>query len=146
MKFLTNENQTIVNIICAFLSIPFLLYIIFPKLFIIPPYIASKLVSSLGIVVLFCISIFYFLFTHILFACLFVIVVYVVLTRYSNIYNNSSISFTTQTENRDAIMKEMNGPVIVTLEEEIIENNGSRQKDYEVSSFQPLSDDKLFSF
>ena len=84
-------NTQTINVISIILIFPMLIFIIFPNN-MIPPSIVQKLLSPLGIVLLFIITILFFLFTHILFSCAFLVTVYVLFTRYSSIYNNSRIN------------------------------------------------------
>jgi hypothetical protein len=88
--------------------------------FILPPYGIQIIVSPLGIALLFIIAIFFFLYAHIFFSCLYLLIIYFFFLKNSNMYNNDSIQYTTQTIQRDIEMEKMKGPTIITLEESII--------------------------
>jgi hypothetical protein len=106
------------DIATCFLSIPLLIYIFFPRSIVLSAPITVALLSPLGIVLLFSISVSLFLFTNIPFVCLFIVAIYEMLRRCSSKHMDPTIRYSQ--ENRDAVMKEMNGPRVITLEEDTI--------------------------
>ena len=114
-----NYKLSNVDIATCLVSLPFLLFIFFPRLMVPSAPLIKALLSPLGIVLLFSISVSLFLFTNLPFACLFIVVIYEILRRYSGKDVDRSIQYSAQI-NRDAAMKEMNGPNIITLEEDTI--------------------------
>ena len=107
-----------IDIVTCFLSIPLFLFIFFPKAMMLSHPLSHALMSPLGIVLLFTLSVLFFLFTNIPFSCLFIVAIYEILRRCSGKHIDQSIQYSTS--NRDAVMKEMNGQQIITLEEDTI--------------------------
>lgn len=108
------KNQTI-NVTCVVV-----LFMMTIGLFTVPPYGIQMILSPLGIAVILLIAILFFLFSNIIFSCLFLLIVYIFFLKYSSIYNNEYIQFTTKQTDRDIEMDKMKGPTIITLEESII--------------------------
>jgi hypothetical protein len=105
------------NIVYVIFSIPFLFFLLLPNTVIIPPYVSNTLLSSLGIILLFSISIVLFFFTPLFFASTILLTLYIFLLRYakSNIETINVIPL--PTENTDNFENENN---VKTLEESII--------------------------
>ena len=140
-------NKIIIDIVCIILTIPMIIFILFPNQLIISPSYIHKILSPLGIVILFIITIFCFIFTNILFWFLFLVTIYIFISRYSTIYNNNTIQYTKiSQEEKDKHMSDMNGPKIVTLEEDIIASNEPIEIIYDKTTFTPSFVDSKTTF
>ena len=141
MDFVSSFNKsTPLEII---LIIVFVLYIIFP--IPTPAFIASSIDSSLGILVIFCVTVYLFLYTSPILGILYILVGYELIRRSSLVTARSAIIEYTPTQaNKDAELEKMNPPQYKTLEEDIIEMRApvgkSSQMEYVNTSFQPVAD------
>jgi len=125
------------------LIIVFVLYIIFP--IPTPAFIASSVDSSLGILVIFCVTVYLFLYTSPILGILYILVGYELIRRSSLVTARSAIIDYTPTQaNKDVQLQKMNPPQYKTLEEDIIEMRApvgkSSQMEYVNTSFQPVAD------
>jgi len=125
------------------LIIVFVLYIIFP--IPTPDIIASSVDSSLGILVIFCVTVYLFLYTSPILGILYILVGYELIRRSSLVTARSAIVEYTPTQaNKDVELQKMNPPQYKTLEEDIIEIRApigkSSQLEYVDTSFQPVAD------
>lgn len=125
------------------LIIVFVLYIIFP--IPTPAFIASSVDSSLGILVIFCVTVYLFLYTSPILGILYILVGYELIRRSSLVTARSAIIDYTPTQaNKDVQLQKMNPPQTRTLEEDIIEMRApigkSSEMEYVNSSFQPIAD------
>ena len=128
------KNQTI-NITCIVVLVSMTI-----GLFTIPPYGIQIILSPLGIAIILIIAILFFLYSNIIFLCLFLLIVYVFFLKYSSIYNNEFIQYTTKQSERDIEMDKMKGQTIVTLEENIINTQNKPLITHNGTvSFEPLS-------
>ena len=121
----------------------FILYIIFP--FDTPPLIASTVDSPLGMIVIFCVTIYLFLNTHPILGVLYIFVAYELLRRSSNVTARSAIvEYTPSERKRTAEMVAMNPPQEKTLEESIVDLRApigkSRDLEFVNSDFKPVAD------
>jgi hypothetical protein len=114
-----NYKLSNIDIATCLVSLPLFIFIFFPRSIVLSASLVNALLSPLGIVFLFSLSVSLFLFTNLPFACLFIVVIYEILRRYSGKHVDRSIQYSAQI-NRDAAMKEMNGPHTITLEEDTI--------------------------
>ena len=100
------------------LGIGFLCFLLFPRM--IPLDIAKFIESSLGIIILLCISILFFVYAHILISILFVIVVYELIRRSSKTTQQlHQLHYSPTQHTRDLVMQSLNTTTI-SLEEEIV--------------------------
>ena len=125
------------------LIIVFVLYIIFP--IPTPAFIASSVDSSLGILVIFCVTVYLFLYTSPILGILYILVGYELIRRSSLVTARSAIIDYTPTQaNKDVQLQKMNPPQTRTLEEDIIEMRApigkSSEMEYVNTSFQPIAD------
>ena len=101
------------------LFIVFILYIIFP--FNTPASLASIIDSPLGIIVIFCITVFLFLYTNPILGVLYIFVAYELIRRSSQKTGRTAIVQYTPTQSKkDIELRAMNPSSGVSLEEEII--------------------------
>jgi len=101
------------------LFIVFILYIIFP--FNTPASLASIIDSPLGIIVIFCITVFLFLYTNPILGVLYIFVAYELIRRSSQKTGRTAIVQYTPTQaKKDIELRAMNPSSGVSLEEEII--------------------------
>ena len=125
------------------LIIVFILYIIFP--IPTPELIASSVDSSLGILVIFCVTIYLFLYTSPVLGILYILVAYELVRRSSLVTARSAIIDYTPTQvNKDVEMQKMNPPQYRTLEEDVINMRApigqSKSVEFVDTSFQPIAD------
>ncbi len=101
------------------LFVVFILYIIFP--FHTPSGVASMVDSPLGIVVVFCVTVFLFLYTNPILGVLYIFVAYELIRRSSQVTGSTAIVEYTPTQAKKNVeMRAMNPPKETSLEEEII--------------------------
>jgi hypothetical protein len=121
----------------------FIIYIVFP---IEAPFeIAQYLDSALGMAVIFCITVYLFLYTNPVLGILFVFVAYEMLRRSSALTGRVAIAqYTPSQPKKDAEMKAMNPPKEKTLEEEMVNIRApigySEPSVFTESSFKPVAD------
>ena len=125
------------------LIIVFILYIIFP--IPTPEIVASSVDSSLGILVIFCVTIYLFLYTSPVLGILYILVAYELVRRSSLVTARSAIIDYTPTQvNKDVQLQKMNPPQYRTLEEDVIDMRApigqSRSVEFVDTSFQPVAD------
>ncbi len=101
------------------LFVVFILYIIFP--FSTPSGVANMIDSPLGIIVIFCVTVFLFTYTNPILGVLYIFVAYELIRRSSQATGSTAIMEYTPTQaKKDVEMRAMNPPKETTLEEEII--------------------------
>jgi hypothetical protein len=125
------------------LFIIFILYIIFPL--DTPKGLAPYVDSPLGIIVIFCVTVYLFLYTNPILAVLYIFVAYELLRRSSNVNARSAIiEYTPTQQKKDTELKEMNPSKDKTLEEEMVEIRAPLGSDeppaFVSSSFKPVAD------
>jgi hypothetical protein len=125
------------------LIIVFILYIIFP--IPTPDVIASSVDSSLGILSIFCVTIYLFLYTSPVLGILYILVAYELVRRSALVTARSAIIDYTPTQiNKDVEMQRMNPPKQRTLEEDVIDMRApigqSPSVEFVDTSFQPVAD------
>jgi predicted membrane protein len=131
------KKKVIFEIIFAFFLIFFLFYQA-----TIPDTMAQIIESPLGIISLLSISLLLFLYCNIFLALLFLIVVYELIRRSSNITGRrpDNIQFTPTHKNTDNYMMNMNEQRIMTLEEDVVSQMAPiSQPQYIESTFKPVS-------
>jgi hypothetical protein len=141
MKFIDSINKS--SPLEILLFIIFVVYIVFP--FDTPPSIAYMVDSPLGMISIFCITIYLFFYTNPVLGILYIFVAYELLRRSSNVTGRTAIiEYTPSQEKKDVELKQMNPPVEKTLEEEIIDVRAPVGKSSSVeivnSDFKPVAD------
>jgi len=121
----------------------FIIYVVFP--ISTPSFLAGFIESSLGMVLLFLVTIFLFFYTNPILGVIFVFVAYELLRRSSNISGNTAIIQHTPSQlMKDVEMASMNPPKKETLEEEIVEKMAPIGKSdmsiYTPSTFKPVAE------
>jgi len=126
------------------LFIVFILYVIFPM--DMPMMVASWIDSSLGMVVLFAVAVYLFLYGNPVLGVLFIFVAYELIRRSANVTARTAIiQYTPSQEKKDTNLKSLNAPLEKkTLEEEMVEIRApigkSTPVEYLESDFKPVSD------
>jgi hypothetical protein len=120
-----------------------IIYIVLPLR--TPAWLAPYIASSLGMVVLFCITISLFVYTNPVLGVLYILVAYEALRRSTSIAGKVVIVENTPTqEKKDVDLRLMNPPKEKTIEEEVIEVRAPIGKsvptEYINSSFKPVTD------
>jgi hypothetical protein len=141
MNFIESVNKS--SPLEIILFIIFVLYIVFP--FETPPSIAYMVDSPLGMISIFCVTVYLFFYTNPLLGILYIFVAYELLRRSSNVTGRTAIiEYTPSQAKKDAELKKMNPPVGKTLEEEIIDIRAPVGKSSSVeivnSDFKPVAD------
>jgi hypothetical protein len=121
----------------------FIVYIVFP--ISTPSFLAGFIESSLGMLLLFLVTIFLFFYTNPILGVIFVFVAYELLRRSSNVTGKTAIlQYTPSQIMKDAEMASMNPAKTETLEEEIVEKMAPIGKSdisiYTPSSFKPVAE------
>lgn len=141
MNFIESINK--VPPLEILLFIIFVLYIVFP--FETPSSIAYMVDSPLGMISIFCVTLYLFLYTNPVLGILYIFVAYELLRRSSNVTARSAIiQYVPSQSNKDAELKQMNPPVEKTLEEEMVDIRAPIGKSSAVefvnSDFKPVAD------
>ena len=128
-----------------FLFVLFLVYLVFPVP--TPNMLSPWIDSSIGMVIIFMVTVYLFFYTNPILGILSVFVAYELLRRSSLIMGRTSIVMNTPSQERkDVQLQEINPPPIFfpTLEEEVVSKMAplgvSDTSVYQVSSFKPVSD------
>jgi hypothetical protein len=121
----------------------FIVYVVFP--ISTPSFLAGSIESSLGMLLLFLVTIFLFFYTNPILGVIFIFVAYELLRRSSQISGRTAIIKHTPSQlNKDIEMASMNPPKKETLEEEIVEQMAPVGKSdmsiYTPSSFKPIAE------
>jgi len=121
----------------------FIIYVVFP--ISTPSFLAGFIESSLGMVLLFLVTIFLFFYTNPILGVIFVFVAYELLRRSSHISGRTAIIKHTPSQlKKDIEMASMNPPKRESLEEEIVEKMAPIGKSdmsiYTPSSFKPVAE------
>ena len=120
----------------------FIIYVVFP--ISTPPFLAGFIESSLGMLLLFLVTVFLFFYTNPILGVIFVFVAYELLRRSSRIGKTAIIQHTPSQILKDAEMASMNPPKRESLEEEIVEKMAPIGKSdmsvYTPSSFKPVAE------
>ena len=121
----------------------FIIYLIFP--FHFPDSIASGIDSPIGYIIILCVTISLFLYSHPLLAVLYIFVAYELLRRSSEITSRVAIVKYTPTEKkRSEVMTAMNPPKSSSLEEDIVAQMAPIGRSdpivYNSSSYQPVAE------
>jgi len=121
----------------------FIIYVVFP--ISTPPFLAGFIESSLGMLLLFLVTIFLFFYTNPILGVVFIFVAYELLRRSSHISGRTAIIKHTPSQlNKDIEMASMNPPKKESLEEEIVEKMAPVGKSdmsiYTPSSFKPIAE------
>jgi MFS superfamily sulfate permease-like transporter len=121
----------------------FIIYIVFP--ISTPPFLAGFIESSLGMLLLFLVTIFLFFYTNPILGVIFVFVAYELLRRSSHLIGKAAIIQHTPSQlKKDLEMSSMNPPKRETLEEEMVEKMAPVGKSdmsiYTPSSFKPVAE------
>jgi hypothetical protein len=130
-------NLELILLVC------FIIYVVFP--ISTPPFLAGFIESSLGMLLLFLVTIFLFFYTNPILGVIFIFVAYELLRRSSHIIGRTAIIKHTPSQlNKDIEMASMNPPKKETLEEEIVEQMAPVGKSdmsiYTPSSFKPVAE------
>jgi hypothetical protein len=120
----------------------FILYIIFP---INAPHFITKMVDSpMGMVGIFMLAVYLYVYTHPVVAVLFIIVAYELLRRCCNGSSVIMIKDLPTQKEKDTKMQEMNPVKSATLEEEVVEKMApvgkSNVSEYVSSGFSPIAE------
>lgn len=121
----------------------FIIYIVFP--ITTPSFLAGFIESSLGMLLLFLVTIFLFFYTNPILGVIFVFVAYELLRRSSHLIGKAAIIQHTPSQlKKDLEMSSMNPPKRETLEEEMVEKMAPVGKSelsiYTPSSFKPVAE------
>lgn len=120
----------------------FIIYVVFP--ISTPPFLAGFIESSLGMLLLFLVTVFLFFYTNPILGVIFIFVAYELLRRSSRIGKTAIIQHTPSQILKDAEMASMNPPKRESLEEEIVEKMAPIGKSdmsvYTPSSFKPVAE------
>jgi hypothetical protein len=121
----------------------FIVYVVFP--ISTPSFLAGFIESSLGMLLLFLVTIFLFFYTNPILGVIFIFVAYELLRRSSHISGRTAIIKHTPSQlNKDIEMASMNPPKRESLEEEIVEKMAPIGKSdmsiYTPSSFKPVAE------
>jgi hypothetical protein len=121
----------------------FIVYVVFP--ISTPSFLAGFIESSLGMLLLFLVTIFLFFYTNPILGVIFIFVAYELLRRSSNISGRTAIIKHTPSQlKKDIEMASMNPPKRESLEEEIVEKMAPIGKSdmsiYTPSSFKPVAE------
>jgi hypothetical protein len=121
----------------------FIVYVVFP--ISTPSFLAGFIESSLGMLVLFLVTIFLFFYTNPILGVIFIFVAYELLRRSSHISGRTAIIKHTPSQlKKDIEMASMNPPKRESLEEEIVEKMAPIGKSdmsiYTPSSFKPVAE------
>jgi predicted membrane protein len=120
----------------------FIIYLVFP--ISTPRFLAPLIDSSLGMVVIFAIILFLFMYSHPLLAIIYVLVAYELIRRSTVVSGRTAyIQYTPTQAKRDESMRAMNPPQEVTLEEDMVTMMapmGQSGGDYLETAFRPVSD------
>lgn len=120
----------------------FIIYVVFP--ISTPQFLAGFIESSLGMLLLFLVTVFLFFYTNPILGVIFVFVAYELLRRSSRIGKTAIIQHTPSQILKDAEMASMNPPKRESLEEEIVEKMAPIGKSdmsvYTPSSFKPVAE------
>ena len=120
----------------------FIIYVVFP--ISTPPFLAGFIESSLGMLLLFLVTVFLFFYTNPILGVIFIFVAYELLRRSSRIGKTSIMQYTPSQISKDAEMASMNPPKRESLEEEIVEKMAPIGKSdmsvYTPSSFKPVAE------
>lgn len=141
MKF---QDLNSIEPIQLILFIIFVIFIVFPL--DIPQFIAGSVDSPLGIIAIFCITLFLFLFSNPVLGVLYIFVAYELLRRSSiKKGRNHMVQYTPTEDNRDAELNAMNPIQYKTLEEEMVDIRapiiGKKvQPNFINSTFKPVAD------
>lgn len=125
------------------LIILFILYIVFP--FNTPKMLASSIDSPLGMIAIFCVTVYLFMYTHPILAILYIFVAYELIRRSSQVTGKvAMVKYTPSQINKDIELRAMNPPQEKTLEEDIIDIRAPIGKNpplqFVDSGFKPVSD------
>ena len=101
------------------LMVVFIVYLVFP--INTPRFIAPYVESPLGIVCIFAITVYLFIYSHPILAILYIFVAYELLRRTSKSVVIKAVQHTPSQATKDKEMKQMNPKKAETLEEEIVE-------------------------
>lgn len=137
------------SILEVLLFIIFVLYLVFP--IGTPDFIAGMVDSPLGMVTLFCVTLFLFLYTNPILGILYIFVAYELLRRSSRTTGRTAyIQYTPTQEKRDANMRAMNPPNETTLEEEVVSTMApvghSEPSVFIDSTFKPVAENNHNAF
>ena len=124
----------------------FILYIIFP--FNTPEFVASSVDSPLGMIIMFCITIYLFMNANPILGIMYIFVVYELLRRSSEKTGRAAIiQYTPSQANKDVELQKMNPPQHKTLEEDVVEQRApigrAPPTQYVNSDFKPVADKML---
>jgi hypothetical protein len=125
------------------LIIIFILYIVFP--FHTPSSLAGAVDSPLGMIVVFCVTLYLFMYTNPILGVLYIFVAYELFRRSSEVTARTAIiQYTPSQAKMDSEMQAMNPPQHKTLEEEMVEIRAPIGRNqiapYVDSSFKPVAD------
>ena len=125
------------------LMVLFIIYLVFPVN--TPAFLAPMVDSSLGMVAIFAMVLFLFIYSHPLLAILYVFVAYELIRRSTQVTGRTAyIQFTPSQEKRDANMQAMNVPKEESLEESIVSQLAPvphTSADFLETEFKPLAED-----
>jgi hypothetical protein len=132
-----------------FLLVIFVIYIVFPIKF--PDFISNWIDSSLGMIVIFAITLFLFCYVNPILGVLYVFVAYELIRRSSNATGKMAyIRHISSQRKKDAEMKAMNPPAEITLEETIVSKMApighSDKSVYINTTFKPVSENDHNAF
>lgn len=135
VKSLSNLELSVLVVFAIYLAMPIQM----------PAYVANMIDSPMGMLSIFLVTIYLFLYANPILAILYVFVAYEMLRRSSNVAGRvEMIPYTPSQIKKDAQMNAMNPPKATSLEEEIVEQMAPiGQSDlsvYTPSSFKPVAE------
>jgi predicted membrane protein len=143
MKMPNMKSMMMKNPLEMVLLVLFIIYLVFPVN--TPAFLAPMVDSSLGMVGIFAVVLFLFIYSHPLLAILYIFVAYELIRRSTQVTGKSAyIQFTPSEEKRNANMQAMNPPKEESLEEAVVSQMAPvphTSADFLETEFKPLAED-----
>ena len=143
MKMPNMKSMMMKNPLEMVLLVLFVIYLMFP--ISTPQFLAPMVDSSLGMVAIFAMVLFLFMYSHPLLAILYIFVAYELIRRSTQAISHVSyLQFTPTQEKRDANMQAMNVPKEESLEEAVVSQMAPvphTSADFLETEFKPLAED-----
>ena len=143
MKMPNMKSMMMNNPLEMVLLVLFVIYLVFP--ISTPQFLAPMVDSSLGMVGIFAIVLFLFMYSHPLLAILYIFVAYELIRRSTQVTGRTAyLQFTPSQAKRDANMQAMNVPKEESLEEAVVSQMAPvphTSVDFLETEFKPLAED-----
>jgi predicted membrane protein len=143
MKMPNMKSMMMKNPLEMVLLVLFIIYLVFPVN--TPAFLAPMVDSSLGMVGIFAVVLFLFMYSHPLLAILYIFVAYELIRRSTQVSGRTAyLQFTPSEEKRSANMQAMNPPQEETLEEAVVSQMAPvphTSTDFLETEFKPLAED-----